>query len=678
MSWWSIAAPLLASFVMLLAPGAFVLYPLRMSPRARVALAAPTSLAMIGLAGVIAAPAGIRFTWVQPLVLGLLVGALMTVLVRFGPPWARAAHEDAPARRLASTRRGRSGLLAVAICWIVGSAAMALTVFHSVPSPALFSQTYDNVFHLNATMRILDGGDASSLRLRTLTAPMRHTAIYPAAWHATAAAVAQLAHASVPLSFTALAIAVNACAWLPGIAWFSSEFAPARERTRVYAIALVLSSCLVFYPAALLIWGVLYPTYLAYAVLPAGLALAVVSSRRLLGRPRGGALAPAPAWVLWVLAALWVAGAAFAHPRVLFGAALVLAPLALGVAYTLLHRSWPSGRARRRRTPIVLAALAALALAVLAGAARFVYRFYDLAHRPIADHLNGVQARPVQSVWRGLWQALSFTAFTGRGTEEAAPALLFALAAICAAIWAFRTRQPQRWLVVSYALVALLFAIAAGSPSDLAKLATALWYKDRYRLAALLPALAVPLVATYVSHLSTRLGRPRLVAPAATALLALASWVPLALAMGNAAPALYRLPEQGPGLIVTGREASLLHQLPSIVPKGQRVLGDPWDSSSMSWVLGGREPVFPHLRGAWDPDRMLAATALDRLGSDPRVCPALRRLHVHYVLTSPRAQERGDPAQALYRSIHRAAARNLLTEVRHGGGMGLYRIDRCG
>lgn len=94
----------------------------------------------------------------------------------------------------------------------------AAVAFHAVPSPTLFPQTYDNALRLNATTSILDHGDTSGLYLRALTGPMQRFAVYPAAWHAAAAAVVQLTGASLPTAFNAVAIAVSACVWLPGIA----------------------------------------------------------------------------------------------------------------------------------------------------------------------------------------------------------------------------------------------------------------------------------------------------------------------------------------------------------------------------------------------------------------------------------------------------------------------------
>jgi hypothetical protein len=694
-TWWGVLPPLLAAALLLALPGVLLLLPLRLRPLALIAAAAPTSLALIGIAGVLGGFTGVRFLWFEPFVLAVLAGLLLEYAVRRWPGgaaperlrWVRWRRSDRRALREGVRRHPLAARrILLVLCWSLGTVAFAVTMFHGVPSPSHLSQTYDNVFHLNATMSILAHGNASSLQLRTLTEPLQHFATYPAAWHATAAAAVQMTGADVPTAFNGLAIAVFACAWMPGVAWFSAGLVRRSDRLAATAIALVLATGLGFYPGALLIWGVLYPTYLAYAILPAGLGLAVLVVRRLLRWGNGNGLAAGPTWTLWVLIVLWLAAAGFSHPRSLIGAAVVAVPLAVAVAVDLLRRRWRTGPRARRRIVAGLAIAAAALAVIVAGMVLFVYRHYDLAHRPVSDHLTGVQARPVESFGAALWQVLALDAFTGAGTQRTGPLIGFAIAVAAAVVWTFWTRHRTRWLVVAYVIVGVLYALAAGSDTAFAKIATGMWYKDRFRLAALLPALAIPLVAVFLAQAPRRWpwkGRwtaapvVPLVTAGLTLVIAVSSWAPLGAALGSAAQTAYRLPPADDTAFVTTPKAALMRQLPGIVPAGQRVLGNPWNGSSLSWVLGDREPVFPHLEGAWDPDRVTAATRLDQLGADPAVCDALRRLHVRYVLDGPEPPGPVTPAQQQYASIHRAAAAGLLTQVRSATGMTLYRIDRC-
>ena len=60
---------------------------------------------------------------------------------------------------------------------------------------------------------------------------------------------------------------------------------------------------------------------------------------------------------------------------------------------------------------------------------------------------------------------------------------LFVAAALLAALAAAVARRGLRWPVVTVLIVALLYAAAAGSDSDVAKVATGLWDKDKFRIA---------------------------------------------------------------------------------------------------------------------------------------------------------------------------------------------------
>ena len=92
--------------------------------------------------------------------------------------------------------------------------------------------------------------------------------------------ICQLTGVSVPLAFNALAVAVAVLAWLPGLAWLTRVLAGPRLAQTATPAVLLLGSAFGFLPYALLIWGVLYPTYLAYVIFPSGLALNVLLAQR--------------------------------------------------------------------------------------------------------------------------------------------------------------------------------------------------------------------------------------------------------------------------------------------------------------------------------------------------------------------------------------------------------------
>src|SRR5690606_40780711 len=124
-------------------------------------------------------------------------------------------------------------------------------------------------------------------------------------------------------------------------------------------------------------------------------------------------------------------------------------------------------------------------------------------------------------------------------------------------------------------------------------------------------------------------------------------------------------------------EYEFLTHVDEHVPEGAVVAGNPWNGSSMSWAVGGRRALFPHLTGEWSPDALLVASSLDRAGADPAVCQAVRRLALEYVLDDP-GMLWGNPQEAeAFRGISAAPDSGVLTEIARSGDTVLYRVSAC-
>lgn len=324
---------------------------------------------------------------------------------------------------------------------------------------------------------------------------------------------------------------------------------------------------------------------------------------------------------------------------------------------------------------------------LVAAAFAYVVIVLGLFERPLDERLGGPQAMATQSVLDGVWQVLSASWPTGIGAVVTASRVLYAVAVIVGAVVAVRTR-PLRWIVVAYVLVAVLFVLAAGSDDNATKLATALWYKDRYRLLSLLPVFGVPLAVVGVRAIvgvAARFGRAA--APlreratiAGAWFVAAGSAVVLAFTgVSSSVGVVFRLVEtDARSEVVSRQQSEFFATLDSLVPAGQRVLGDPWDGSAWTWVFDGPEPVFPHVNGQWDPDRAYLAWHLTDIETDPAVCEALDRLRVRYVVASSHEFAGGDPAGNHFPAIHAAVDAGLFVPVASAGDTVLYRIDQCG
>lgn len=671
MTWAGAIPVVMAAMVLAVGPGLVVTAPLRLGLLARVALAGPVSICVTGVAAAIFGAAGLPFHAWQTLpvaALGLAVAFwLRRAVPRLEHPVGRAAW----------------GLVAA---WVLSVVAAAIVAFWRVPDPDRISQTYDNVFHLSATAAILDGFSASPLTLRSLIETAdTGIAYYPAAWHALAAMTVQLTGATVPVAFNAVWLAMVGALWLPGIAWLS------RVLVRGWAapiVAIPLGVSLGWFPYGLLTWGTIYPTALAHALLPAAVAVTVLAVRAV------GAAGPeerARAWLVGAAGlAIVLAAIGLAHPRVLPTWLLLVAPLLVWRIAAVFRHAWRAGGEARRRAVRALS-WAGGAGAVIA-ACGFAYAVVGLGlfDEPLENRLSGPQAQAVQTIWDGIWQVALLRAMTGVNGAVTLLAPLLSLAVLAGIAVALYFRST-RWIVVSYLVVAVLFILAAGSDDVVTKLLTGIWYKDRFRIAAALPVLAVPLATMGIlavargvvpARRTEAASRPVAIAAALTSgVIAITSTGTLA-ATGvteSVASVFHQPGERAEWEVVSTKQVTFMRDvLPAEVPADQRLLGDPWDGSALTQLYGGREPVFPHVNGQWDPARQELAWRLQEIETNPAVCAALDELRVRYVLYDPHEFGGGDPAGNHFPGPHTAVQAGLFTRVATDGDTALYRIDQCG
>ncbi|MGH7292930.1 MAG: DUF6541 family protein, partial [Myxococcota bacterium] len=307
-----------------------------------------------------------------------------------------------------------------------------------------------------------------------------------------------------------------------------------------------------------------------------------------------------------------------------------------------------------------------------------------LLERPLDDRLGGPQADAIQPIWLGALQVLGQSWLTGLGAAATWPSLLLAAAVLLGAVVAAR-RRHLRWIVASYALIAVLFILAAGTDDIITKLITGLWYKDKYRLSSAIPILGVPLatlgILVVVAWARRRGARHpgRLTLIAAWSVAATSAATLAITGVSSSVATVFHLPETAAQSAVISRsQTTFFSTLGEKVPADQLVLGDPWDGSAWTLVFGDREPVFPHVNGQWDADRQTLAWHLADIETDPEVCAALNRLRVRYVTYAPHEFGGGDPSGNHFPGPHAAVDAGLFPLVETDGDARLYRIDQCG
>ncbi|MDD0858805.1 hypothetical protein NHF46_15765 [Arthrobacter alpinus] len=184
-------------------------------------------------------------------------------------------------------------------------------------TPENISQTYDNVFHLNAVRFILDTGNGSSLRLATLD-PSGPGSFYPAVWHDLVSLVVQLSGSSIPVGLNAVNLVLGAVVWTISVMYLATRVLGSRPA--VYLVTGSLAGAFSAFPYLLLGFGVLYPNFLAITLLPVAVALLTdvlrVSTVSHPGWLRGG-----------ILLLVILPGVTLSHPNIAMAFAVFAIPI---------------------------------------------------------------------------------------------------------------------------------------------------------------------------------------------------------------------------------------------------------------------------------------------------------------------------------------------------------------
>lgn len=651
MTAWIGAAPaLLVAAALVTIPGLPAAWALRLRGLPLLAGAIGASCAIVAVASTLAPFAGMRWG-----VLPLAIVALVVTLIALGVRFALKPGEAAPLTR--------DSVVMTAGALLLSGLMIAFMIMRSIGAPENVSQTYDAVFHLNAVAYIQDTGDASPLHMNLVT-PGQSTTFYPTLWHAVVALIADLSHASVPLATNALSLVGAAWVWPVAILFFSAPFT--RGNRAGLLLAAIFAATASAFPYLLLTWGVVYPNFLATALLPIALGF-----MHLALRPRDAA-SPAPKASLWIASVGSLGGATLAHPNALFGMIVLMLPLLLVYVNDVRRRDIPL------RSKLPRWAAVAVTIAVPAS----VWWRFDLgdSDKHYGSGFAGALVEGLTNAPMLDTRSLFITLFVLSGA-----AILM-------------VRRRHRWVVASYAMALVFFAVAYGLGGPIRTMITGPWYNDASRLAALLPIVTVPLAAVSAGLLLeavTRGGAQILRASreprradrlaAVIALLAV-GLVVLTGARGaqlgaqggwmgglfNPAPA----EGKGPDMLSVD-ERKLLDRLDEEVPEDALVIGDPWNGSASVYSIAHRKTLFPHMTAPLSEDAATVAAGLRDMG--PEACSYLDRLGVDYVL------DFGDPYFPTYRKelsqqfagLRDVGENPVLQEVDHEGDAALYRVE-CG
>jgi hypothetical protein len=655
MNWLDTIPVALAAVGWLILPGLLGAYAIGIRGVAAWALAPTLSVAVISVTATVAGKLGIH--WSVPLVLiasllVVVVAGVVALLLR------RRFAVVRPADPRPVTAAGLIGMLpAIALG--------ALTVVLGMGSPENLSQTFDAVFHYNALAYILDSGNASPLTLASIGTPGIPVGFYPGAWHDYTSLTLLSSGASIPVATNVATGVIVAVGWPLGCLLLVRQVAG--RSVPAMAITGVLSTAFTAFPWGLISFGVLWPNTLGLALLPAGLAVVL----SIAGLAKEDALSRAHAWVL--LPVVLLAGG-FAHPNSLFSlVALAVVPVFVGIG------RWALRMRREGRTSRGVIGVA-VSLVVFFGA------FLWAATTPIFAPVRSFYWKPFETTAKALGEALL-------GATNDRPSLWALSAVVIVGLFLVWRVREQRWLIGSFAVSVLLFVLTAAVNTPITMRITGYWYNDSYRLAAMLPVIAVPLAVLSLVRLAD-LARERLTATerlgrlgASTLALTLVLTVVLAILgkglyigdhVRTVALNYTGQDTSNTGNLVDSDERAFYNKIKNEIPENAVVASNPWDGSSLIWALINRKPLYPHLQLTLSPEQKYLAKHLIQLGQDPAVCTDARSLGVSYMLIGDFNFWPWDAQIKDYPGIVDPGSRPGFELVDSSGKLKLYKITGCG
>ncbi|MCL2736623.1 MAG: hypothetical protein FWD75_08365 [Propionibacteriaceae bacterium] len=661
---WFILVPYVAvALASLLIPGLLVGAVTRLRGWALVQVAPVLSVTIISVAAIVAQKIHLSWGWLPvAAVTVILVVVILAVdlagrslLPRvFRPTVGDTSRADGTA---AESARRRIWIPATALAV---AAVIAIWQFmRMVVSPGNFSQTYDNIFHMNVVRWILDTHDASSLSVISMISGGQPPTFYPAAWHDLVSLVnLTLGSTNIAYSSNAVNLVIMAVVWPLACLFLASRLFPAASVVLRVTIGILASSFAAF-PSLLIGFGVLFPNFLGFSLLPVLLGLAA----SILGLAPSRLAVPAIHAVVMFLACL--PGLFIAHPNAFLSLVAMMSPMGLTWAYRGVRRTWRS----RRVLSWAYMGATVLALGVFAVIWRLGYTQPSWGPPNSSETSIGEILLASPLLLRPFW--------------------VLGVLIVAGLIWLVRTPSLRWWAGPSAVVCVLWWAVSAMHDSLWRNLLVAGYYNDPYRLAALLPMILFPITIMgaqqILAGITAWLGRrPRLdvawvrAVAVVCAGLILVGGVQFSAAMGQHiawVKSTYVIDENS--ALVDADEYALIQQLPDLVPAGVRVATDPWNGSSMAYALENIPTTTTHVGYTSTPDLDIINNSLvDAVAEPSYVCPAVKDLNVGYVLDFGDKEVHG--AHHPYPGFDDLSGADGFALVAQVGHASLYRVDACG
>lgn len=635
MTWFDAIPTTLAGILIILLPGGAVAALIGLRGLWLWATAPVISATLYATASLALPRIGLRWELLPVAGFVLVFAALIVMLFRV-VPLLKFSHQDSP--RFPPTWN--------VLAWSFSAGVLGAYAIIGIGAVTNISQTFDNVFHLNAIAFIGDSGDASAFGISRITAPDGGgNTFYPVLWHALVQLTQQTTGASIPVSVNAFNLAAVVCIWPTGMLLLTRQLIRA-SRISTLVTAVLIASFPAF-PLYMLSYGVLYTYFLGLAFVPAIVAVVLqvvgVTQDRAVGRKPG----------LVVLLVGLLPGIALCHPSAL----MTVLALSVPPVFVAGIAGWRSVSARAQRWRIV-----GLLAFTLAGT------IFLVVLRP--PHMW----EPLYSKQNALWQVFGL-ALANYGVPALSALLLMAGAVL------LLRHLPKTGIaaVGMWFMFASVYFVTASVNNPLLRSFGGPWYGDIPRFAAIMPIVAIPLIAyastIWIKAVTRHTGTLR--KPLSLALIGI-------LAVSTQFGAGYQqfLTDMRIGyattsdaLLLSDDEVALLERLDDQVPASDMVIGNPWTGTPLAYAYAHRQVLATHILMAALGDRAILFDRLSSAGADPSVCAAVHALNAHWYLDF--GDQEVHNGHHPYPGFDEVETSGVLELIDREGEAKLYRVAAC-
>ncbi len=656
MTWIEFVPVVLVAAGLTYGPGIIILLGARQTMFKVLAIAPALTVLVNATTAIFFSVIGISWNWIVPLIASVIIGSFIFF-----------AKKSSVFRENQCQNQDRMGCLVAILVGMVGASFLAFRFFRIIGSPSNISQTFDNVFHLNATRFVLDSQNGSPLHVLKVTGE-NGNGFYPNGFHELAASVLYFFPNNIAEAVNSLVFVIFVCTWMISCMYLAKVIFGSSPTSMAFTA--LFAAGLTGLPMLPMYWGVLYPLLLAYSSLPVLLAL-------FLELLEEDALWPSPRWSqisLFILAGI---GLCFAHPSVAHAFVLLAIPVFVMWNATLKKRFGHLSHSKSGIPNLVLLDVT-IAIAVVA--------LWIVGTKMTGGAQWGSSRRAGEALGSALLN----------GGPMLRPLIAVSVLMNIGMFAVFRSKK-NCFLLYSWLTVAFFWIVAACAPIETVReFMVGPWYADSLRILSVLSILVVPLcvegslsVVRWLNNHS-RLARFQtnhlLMVSIATACLITQIEPGLVTSDSFAAETYRYYSDKEPSwrqanyirdksMLLTKEEREIIEFAGNNLPSDALVATATNNGSSLLYAFTGIKTINTHIFYQPTKDVEEVEEHLDEIGWNKDACAATKRLGVDYAL------DFGNHLVTLqkreYRGLNNLKNNSSFRKVASEGNAAIYEVVGC-